>query len=420
MAHIGRIADCMGDEPGKMKNPLENKNIVLGVTGSIAAYKAVELASKLTQAGALVEVILTPSAEKFVTALTFQSVTGRKAYTEAELWGREGHVTHVGLGSAADLLVIAPASANTIAKLANGIGDTLLSLTALVARCPLVVAPAMDAGMYSHPATQKNVEILKERGASFIGPAVGHLASGLVGPGRFVEPLEIMGHMRWMLSQDGLLSGKHIVVTAGGTQEAIDPVRMISNRSSGRQGYAIAQAALDTGAKVTLISGPTCLSAPIGAASVKVRTADEMLKAVLKEARQAQVLIMAAAVADFKPAQVADQKIKKASNLQEIHLERTQDILLEISRQRKINGYPQRIIGFAAESQHLVSNARTKLEEKSLDLIVANDISAQDAGFDVETNKVSFIFPDGHIENLPLMEKTEVAQRVLDQVTKWF
>jgi phosphopantothenoylcysteine decarboxylase/phosphopantothenate--cysteine ligase len=410
----------MGDEPGKMKNPLENKNIVLGVTGSIAAYKAVELASKLTQAGAVVEVILTPSAEKFVTPLTFQSVTGRRAYTEAELWGREGHVTHVGLGHAADLMVIAPASANTIAKLANGIGDTLLSLTALAARCPLVVAPAMDAGMYSHPATQKNVEILKERGATFIGPAVGHLASGLVGPGRFVEPLEIMGHLRWMLSKDGPLAGKHIVVTAGGTQEAIDPVRMISNRSSGRQGFAIAQAALDMGAQVTLISAPTCLSAPIGAAFVKVRTADEMQQAVLQETRRAHVLIMVAAVADFKPAQTADQKIKKASNLQEIRLEKTQDILLEVSRHRKTDGYPQHIIGFAAESQDLVSNARAKLEEKSLDMIVANDISAQDAGFEVETNRVSFILPGGQIENLPLMDKAEVAEKVLEKVISWF
>jgi phosphopantothenoylcysteine decarboxylase/phosphopantothenate--cysteine ligase len=410
----------MGDEPGKMKNPLENKNIVLGVTGSIAAYKAVELASKLTQAGAVVEVILTPSAEKFVTPLTFQSVTGRRACTEAELWGRESHVTHVGLGHAADLMVIAPASANTIAKLANGIGDTLLSLTALAARCPLVVAPAMDAGMYSHPATQKNVEILKERGATFIGPAVGHLASGLVGPGRFVEPLEIMGHLRWMLSKDGPLAGKHIVVTAGGTQEAIDPVRMISNRSSGRQGFAIAQAALDMGAQVTLISAPTCLSAPIGAAFVKVRTADEMQQAVLQETRRAHVLIMAAAVADFKPVQTADQKIKKASNLQEIRLEKTQDILLEVSRHRKTDGYPQHIIGFAAESQDLVSNARAKLEEKSLDMIVANDISAQDAGFEVETNRVSFILPGGQIENLPLMDKAEVAEKVLEKVISWF
>jgi phosphopantothenoylcysteine decarboxylase/phosphopantothenate--cysteine ligase len=410
----------MGDEPGNMKNPLENKNIILGVTGSIAAYKAVELASKLTQAGAMVEVILTPSAEKFVTPLTFQSVTGRKAYTEAELWGREGHVTHVGLGHVADLMVIAPASANTIAKLAIGIGDTLLSLTALAAHCPLVVAPAMDAGMFSHAATQRNVAILKERGASFIGPATGHLASGQVGHGRFVEPLEILGRLRWMLSQDGPLAGKHIVVTAGGTQEPIDPVRMISNRSSGRQGYAIAQAALDAGSQVALISAPTCLSAPIGATVVNVRTANEMLSAVLRETRQADVLIMAAAVADFRPVQSADQKIKKTSNFQEIRLEKTEDILLEVSRQRKIDGYPQRIIGFAAESQDLISNARAKLEEKSLDMVVANDISAQDAGFEVETNRVSFILPDGHTENLSLMEKTEVAQKVLDQVVKWF
>ncbi len=236
---------------------------MLGITGSIAAYKGVELASRLTQEGALVDVILTPSAQKFVTPLTFQSVTGRKAYTDDDLWGGEGHVTHIGLGRVGDLLIIAPASANTIARVANGIADNLLCVTALAARCPVIIAPAMDAGMFGHPATQANVSILKDRGVTFIGPAAGHLASGLVGVGRMEETHVIIGAARWKLGLDGNLAGKKIVVTAGGTQEAIDPVRMITNRSSGKQGFALAQAAIDHGADVTLISANSALPIPI-------------------------------------------------------------------------------------------------------------------------------------------------------------
>ena len=245
-----------------MTHPVENRHIVLGVTGSISAYKAAEIASRLKQAGALVDVILTQAATQFITPLTFQSVTGRKAYVEADLWGGEGHVTHIGLGHNADLLLIAPASANTLAKLAHGIGDNLLTVTALAAHCPLLIAPAMDAGMYSHPATQANVELLKQRGAIFIGPAEGHLASGLVGLGRLVEPQDILGQVRYLLSRNGPLKGVQVVVSAGGTQEAIDPVRLITNRSSGKQGYAVAQTALDYGAEVVLVSAPTALSAP--------------------------------------------------------------------------------------------------------------------------------------------------------------
>src|SRR5512143_942978 len=242
---------------------LADKHILLGVTGSIAAYKAVELASKLTQSGSQVDVILTPSAEKFVTALTFQSVTGRKAFTEADLWGGQAHVLHVGLGHSADLLAIAPATANTIAKLAHGLADNLLTVTALASQCPLLIAPAMDVGIFSNAATQENVRLLTSRGATFAGPAEGRMASGLTGLGRFVEPAELLGHIRLILGRNGPLAGRKVVVTAGGTQEPLDPVRVLTNRSSGKQGYALAQAAVDAGASVVLITTPTSLTPPV-------------------------------------------------------------------------------------------------------------------------------------------------------------
>jgi phosphopantothenoylcysteine decarboxylase / phosphopantothenate---cysteine ligase len=403
-----------------MPNPIANKNILLGVTGSIAAYKAADLASKLTQAGANVDVILTGSALHFITPLTFQSVTGRKAYTDADLWGGEGHVTHIGLGRIGDLLVVAPASANTIAKLAQGLGDNLLTVAALAARCPTLIAPAMDAGMFSHPATQANVEILRKRGAVIVGPAAGHLASGLMGVGRMVEPWEILGHIRLTLAKNGPLTGKKVIVTAGGTQEPIDPVRLITNRSSGKQGFALAQAAVDSGADVVLITGPTPLSEPVGVRRINVHTAVEMLEAVLSEVSSADLLIMAAAVADFQPVQSTGQKIKKEEGLPDIKLQPTPDILASVARQKMEDGFPRRTIGFAAESQNLLQNAAQKLQKKQLDLIVANDITAPDAGFDVETNRVTLLFADGQQENLPIMSKAEVADAILQRISHWF
>ncbi len=402
-----------------MSNPIRDKTILLAVSGSIAAYKAADLASKLKQAGAAVDVVLTASARQFITPLTFQSVTGRKAYTDDDLWGGEGHVTHIGLGRAADLLVVAPASANTIAKLAYGLGDNLLSVAALAANCPLLIAPAMDGGMYSHPATQANLEILRQRGVIIVGPAEGHLASGLQGPGRMVEPLELLGYIRYWLGRQGPLAGKKIVVTAGGTREPIDPVRVIANRSSGRQGYALAQAALDAGAEVVLISGPTSLTSPVGARFVPVQTAAEMLAAVQTECTQADALLMAAAVADFRPQQVAPQKIKKDSGLKRIELEPTTDILAAIAGQRRTGGYPRRVIGFAAESQELLQNAQAKLQAKHLDLIVANDVSSSEAGFEVETNQVTLIYADGHTETTPVLPKAEIAEVIIHQVIQW-
>jgi phosphopantothenoylcysteine decarboxylase/phosphopantothenate--cysteine ligase len=404
-------------------NPFANKHIILGVTGSVACYKAADLASRLTQAGALVDVLLTHSALQFVTPLTFQSVTGRRAYTDDDLWGNEAHVLHVGLGHSTDLLVIAPATANTISKLAHGSADNLLSVTALAAACPLLIAPAMDGGMFNHPATQANLETLRQRGATIVGPAEGHLASGLTGPGRMIEPAEILGAIRLTLARSQpasphLLIGRKVVVTAGGTQEPIDPVRVIANRSSGKQGMALAQAALDQGAEVVLIAGVTSLMGPYGARRIDVQTADEMLKAVLTESAQADALLMAAAVADFRPAVLSAQKIKKEDGLPEIKLEKTPDILTAVDQLKSKSGYPRVTAGFAAESQHLLENAGRKLAAKKLDLIVANDISSDDAGFGVDTNRVTLLFPDGRTDALPLMSKDEVAAVVMEKVAE--
>jgi phosphopantothenoylcysteine decarboxylase / phosphopantothenate---cysteine ligase len=402
-----------------MTNPLANKHIVLGVTGSVAAYKAVELASKLTQSGALVDVVLTESALKFVSALQFQSVTGRKAFTDADLWGGEAHVVHVNLGHGADMLVIAPVTASTMAKLATGLGDNLLSVSALAAKCPLVLAPAMDLGMYSHVATQKNVETLKERGAHFIGPVEGHLASGLTGPGRFAEPLDILAEIQYLLSRGGPLKNKKVVVSAGGTEEAIDPVRVITNRSSGKQGYAIAQAALDAGADVTLVTAPTALPDPAGARVVKVRSAEEMREAVLDACDGSDALVMAAAVSDFRPVVTAEEKIKKGSGNLVINLEPTRDILLDVAASKAKTSHPHVSIGFAAESENLVANASEKMKKKSLDMIVANDISQTGSGFEVDTNQVTLLMVDGKQEKLPLLSKLEVADMIVAKLINW-
>lgn len=391
------------------------KRILLGVTGSIACYKAADLASKLAQYGAQVDVILTGGAEQFITPLTFQSVTGRKAYTDADLWGGQAHVLHVGMGHAANLLIIAPCTANTIAKLAHGQADNLLTITALAAQCPTLVAPAMDAGMYEHPATQANVETLKARGVIFAGPGVGRMASGLNGLGRMLEPAELLGHARQTLARGGPLAGRNVVVTAGGSQEPIDPVRVITNRSSGRQGFALAQAALDAGAQVTLIATPTTagLDAPVGANVVHVSTAAEMRDATLAACADADMLIMAAAVADFTVAHTAADKLKKRDGIPQIALTAAPDVLAAVARLRVENQRPRVAIGFAAESRDLLANAREKLASKNLDLIAANDISAPDAGFAVETNRVTLLYKDGRQEFLPLMSKTEVAETII-------
>ena len=397
---------------------LKNRRILLGVTGSIAAYKAADLASMLTRAGMQVDVILSTAARKFVTPLTFQSVTGRKAYTESDLWGEEAHVLHVGLVEGADAFLIAPATANTIAKLATGQAESLLTLTALAARCPLIVAPAMDVGMYEHNATQENVKILHERGVIFAGPAEGRMASGLIGKGRMLEPTELMGTLRQVLGQAGPLDGLKIVVTAGGTHEPVDPVRVLANRSSGKQGFSLAQAAIDLGGSVVLIAGPTMLPTPVGARRIDVTTAAEMLEATQESVENADVLLMAAAVADFRPSETVKEKIKRSKDVPTITLERTDDILAAVSQQKTKSGWPRLIVGFAAESQDLIKNAQRKLNEKELDLIVANDITAVDAGFAVDSNRVTLLDRAGGSEELPLMAKSAVAEEVLDKVVE--
>ena len=391
-----------------------NKHILLGVTGSIAAYKAVELASKLTQAGAQVDVILTPAAEKFITPLTFQSVTGRMAFTDANLWGEQAHVLHVGLGHTSELMVIAPCTANTLGKLAHGIADNLLTITTLATRCPLLVAPAMDVDIYINIATQDNVRILTERGVYFAGPDEGRMASGLVGKGRLVEPAELIGHLRFVLGRQGSLSGKKIVVTAGGTQEPLDPVRVLTNRSSGKQGYALAQAALDAGGTVILVSAQTALPPPVGARFIPVRTTQAMLETVLAESAGVDALVMAAAVADFRPKQVAENKLKKRDGIPQVELEAAPDVLAAVAAMGSLR--PHVVIGFAAESRNLLKNATAKLKSKKLDMMVANDISARDSGFGVDTNRVTLLFPDAKEQTLPLMHKDEVAETIISHL----
>ncbi len=396
----------------------QGKHILLGITGSIAAFKAAELASRLTQMEALVDVIVTPAAEKFITPLTLQSVTGRHAFTDADLWGGEAHVLHVGLGRSADLLVVAPCTANTLARLAHGEADNLLTITALAAQCPLLIAPAMDGGMLDHPATQENLAKLRERGAYIAGPVEGHLASGLSGKGRLLEPSELLGHIRLILGRNGRLEAKKVVVSAGGTQEPLDPVRVLTNRSSGKQGYALAQAAIDAGADVTLITTPTALTPPIGTRTLSVETARQMFEAVLNQSAAADILIMAAAVADFRPKQIAGNKMKKRDGIPQIELEETEDVLAAVARQRTDSAAkrPCLMVGFAAKSHALMENAGEKLKSKGLDLIVANDISSKDAGFGVETNRVTLLYSNGEQEPLPLLSKSEVAETLIDRI----
>jgi phosphopantothenoylcysteine decarboxylase/phosphopantothenate--cysteine ligase len=389
---------------------LNGKTVLLGITGSIAAYKAADLASKLTQAGAAVDVVMTQAATEFVAPLTLRSITHRPVAADMFATPDEFDIAHVALAERADIVVIAPATANIIAKLATGIADDLLSCTVLATRAPIIVAPAMNVSMWDNQITQENLKRLASRGFSIVDPEYGSLACGAVGKGRLAETEQMLAVIRQVLGRKGDLAGKHIVVTAGGTQEPIDPVRHISNRSSGKMGYAVAEAARDRGAKVTLISAPTRQPEPAGVATVRVRTALEMRQAVLDAATKADVLIMAAAVADYRPVSPSDGKLKKESSSEMLlELTRNPDIISEV-RGDVIK------VGFAAESESLLENATAKLKAKNLDLIVANDITAADSGFDVDTNKVLLVDRSGNREDLPLLPKLEVAERILDKV----
>ena len=398
-----------------MPSPLNNKRVVLGVTGSIACYKAADLASKLVQNGALVDVILTSAATQFVSELTFRSITHRSVFTDLYSSGSELSINHVALAETADIIIVAPTTANTIAKIANGISDDVLTTTILATRAPIIIAPAMDANMFDNAATQANVTTLITRGVFIAGPANGRLASGLIGQGRMVEPSNIISSANMILGKDGDFSGKKIVVSAGGTEEAIDPVRNITNRSSGKMGYAIAEAARDRGAIVSLVAAPNALPKPVGILVTKIQSAEEMKKVIATECDGADALIMAAAVADWRPLKKLDSKAKKStSDTWSLKLVKNPDIIGSIKNDSLIK------VGFAAESENLIENSKTKVKSKNLDFIVANDITAKDSGFSVDTNKVTIIHSNGNIESLPLMSKYDVAHSILDRVKSGF
>jgi phosphopantothenoylcysteine decarboxylase/phosphopantothenate--cysteine ligase len=408
---------------------LLNKRILVGICGGIASYKAVELVSRLQQAGALVDVIMSERADEFVRPLTFSSLSHRAVYSD--LWEPSGRAaeTHIALAEEAELLVVVPATANTIAKLAHGVADNMLTAVALATKAPLLLAPAMHQNMYTHPATQANITLLQERGVFIVEPEVGRLASGEVGIGRLPDTSILLGAINVVLGRNGDLAGYRVVVTAGGTQEPIDPVRYVGNRSSGKMGYALATEARDRGAYVTLISGPVVLDVPYGVEVRRVETAIQMRDAVHDAVTDADVLVMSAAVADFRPAEVATQKLKKneAQVLDEqngffLRLVRNPDILEELADSVHSNTGNERSgrhlvrVGFAAETSNLVAYANAKLIAKSLDLLVANDVSRSDSGFGTETNKVHIFHANGAMEDLPVMPKPGVAAAIWDRI----
>ena len=391
---------------------LNGRRILLGVTGSIAAYKAAELVRGLIKRGAEVQVVMTEAATRFVAPLTFETLSRQPVLLDMFSLAYGSHIGHIEATARADLFVIAPATANTIAKLAHGLADDFLSNIYLASRCPVLLAPAMDSDMYQHVVVQENLARLRDRGVHIVGPASGELASGLTGPGRLVEPQEIVEAIERLLQPSRDLAGEVVLVTAGPTREPLDPVRYLSNRSSGKMGYAIVEAAAARGAQVILVSGPTALPLPRGADVVHVETAQEMHDAVLAKLEAVTVVIKAAAVADYRPKHVAGRKLKKDETVPAVTLEPTPDILAEVGKRkgRRI------LVGFAAETEDLVANARKKLQRKNLDLMVANDVSQPGAGFDSDTNVVKILDARGGVEELPLQTKRSVADRVLDRV----
>lgn len=397
-------------------NLFADKTIVLGVTGSIAAYKAASLASRLHQLGAQVHVAMTGAAAYFITPLTFESLTHHPVLRDVMALGADSEIEHVTFAKAAHLVIIAPATANTIAKLAHGLADNVLSAIALDTRAPILLAPAMETGMWEHAATQENVETLKRRGVAVVAPNEGHLASGASGKGRMAEPSEILDAARHILARNGSLAGKRVVITAGGTREAIDPVRVISNHSSGKMGYALAHEALSRGATVSLISSVEDLPIPYGANVTRVVSTQDLFDAVLREIRDADALIMAAAPADFRPLAAADQKIKKeAQEDLTVRLVRNPDILGEVARVRAGDAAhaPGVVVGFAAETNDLIANARGKLERKRLDMIVANPVPQT---FGSDNVKATLILKNHGELDLAPMTKDNLAATIFDQV----
>lgn len=390
---------------------LRNKAIVLGVSGGIAAYKSAEIVRLLVKAEATVRVVMTRNAQEFITPLTLQTLSGNPVSTDTFDLTQESEIGHIRLADTADLVLIAPATANLLAKLAHGIADDLLTTVLLVTRAPVVVAPAMNVHMYAHPATQANLQTLRERGYEVVDPADGDLACGYQGQGRLADPVHIVEAAAAALTGKDL-AGERVIVTAGPNCEPIDPVRFISNRSTGKMGYALARVARQRGADVTLVSGPTALAAPPGVKFCAVRTAVEMQQAVGRHYDRATMVVSAAAIADYRPAQVAAQKIKKRDGTLSIALARNPDVLAGLGR----NKGNRLLVGFATETEDVVQNAERKLRAKNLDLIVANDVTQTGAGFAGDTNIVTLLDRTGARESLPLLSKDEVAHRVYDRL----
>ncbi|HWZ23657.1 MAG TPA: bifunctional phosphopantothenoylcysteine decarboxylase/phosphopantothenate--cysteine ligase CoaBC [Verrucomicrobiae bacterium] len=393
--------------------------ITMGVTGGVAAYKAAELVRLLQQDGFTLEVVMTRGAREFITPLTFAALTGQKVITD--LFGNveneanlESAIEHIAVAQRTDLLLVAPATADIIAKFARGIADDFLSTLYLASTAPVVVAPAMNVNMWNHPATQENVSTLRERGVNVVQPDEGYLACGIVGAGRLAGHADILAAVRATLHANKDLAGETVLVTAGPTCEDLDPVRYLTNRSSGKMGYAMAEAAARRGAKVILVSGPTALETPTGVRRVDVRTAEEMRAAVTKDFAGCSIGIFAAAVADYRPVEKHAEKIKKSDASLTLQLEPTVDILQEMASAKG----DKFIVGFAAETADVAQNAHKKLAAKNLDLLVANDVTAEGAGFDHDTNVVSLYYRDGRDVALPKMSKAEVAQRVLDEIVR--
>lgn len=395
---------------------LKGKKIVLGVTGGIAVYKAVDLVSRLRKHGCQVRVVMTEHAQQFVTPLTFKEISGNQVAVSMWSANQEFNVEHIALANWADAFLVAPATANIIAKMAYGLADDLLSTTLLAAQAPIVVCPAMNTGMYENAATQENIAKLQGRGVTVMPPAVGKLACGTSGAGRLPEPQAIVEFMSaFFAKREGDLRGLKVLVTAAGTREPIDPVRFVGNRSSGKMGYAVAQMAAERGAEVLLVSGPSALAMPANVKAVKVETTNEMLEACLAAYDDVDIVVKAAAVADYRPRDVADQKIKKKTDdALTVVMDKNPDILKTLGGKKT----HQVLVGFAAETQNLLENARDKVVKKNLDMIVANDVTAAGAGFNADTNIVKFLFANGEVHSLEQMPKVDVANCILDEAMK--
>jgi phosphopantothenoylcysteine decarboxylase/phosphopantothenate--cysteine ligase len=396
-----------------MPRSTSNKEVVLGVTGSIAAYKACEIASRLVERGIRVTPVLTHAARELVGAASFEAITGQRAITEMFEPLQNPEIEHIAVATRADLFLIAPATANILAKAAHGIADDWLSTTLLATRAPILFAPAMNANMYEHPATQANIETLRVRGCFFVGPASGRLACGAIGVGRMIEPSVVVEAALPLLCTRKDLLGKHVLLTSGGNREPIDPVRFISNRSSGKMGRALALEALARGARVTAVTGPAEVPMPYGVEVIPVETAAQMAEAVLSLAANADIIIGAAAVADYRVDNVSGEKVKRKGQPLTLTLVENPDILAQIGAAKRPG---QMIVGFAAETRDMVKHAAAKLKKKKLDLIVANQVGAADSGFGADNLKAALVFPDGQVEDLSLISKEDLAEKLMDRI----